>query len=123
MHGDRPEGRLELAVEPGSDWTVVRLTGELDYGTEPRFEACIDQLIEDERVRIAVELSALEFCDSGCVGGFVTALKRVRQAGGDLILLRPNGRVRRLLDITGLHRFIPTTDALPGAGSSDDHPV
>lgn len=110
---------LRMAVETRAGWTLVRLAGELDYATAGDLRGCLEQLVSAGQTRIALELSALTFCDTSGIGCFVGAWKRTRQAGGELVLLRSGGQVARLLNITGLDKFLSSRDEPPAWAPSN----
>ncbi|MEV0400294.1 STAS domain-containing protein [Actinoallomurus sp. NPDC050550] len=119
MAADRPEEpTLDVAVETRGEWSLIHVAGELDYTTVGKLRERLDVMLSAGRSRIALDLSALDFCDSVGLGCFVGAWKRARKSGGDLLLLRPAGHVQRMLRITGLDRFLASLDRLPGAGKA-----
>lgn len=119
MGTDQPDNVLRLAVDVGSEWTVVHASGDLDYSTQPQFRSCIDQLLSNELIWIGLDLSAMDFCDSVGLSCFVAAWKGARGAGGDLVLLRPAEPVRRVLEITGFGTVVAILDELPGREPHD----
>ena len=52
-----------------------------------------------------LEVNGVSFVDSTALSVLVSALKRLRQADGDLELASPNPSVRRVFEITGLTRL------------------
>jgi anti-sigma B factor antagonist len=121
MTADRPEeAALDVTVEPRGEWSLVHVSGELDYTTASGLRDRLDVILSAGQVRLALDLARLEFCDSVGLGCFVGAWKRARKDGGELLLLRPAGHVQRMLRITGLDRFLSTTDDLPGDPSGED---
>jgi anti-sigma B factor antagonist len=121
MAADRPEeAALDVTVEPRADWSLVQVSGELDYTTVGVLRDRLDVLLSAGQVRIALDLSMLDFCDSVGLGCFVGAWKRARKDGGELLLLRPAGHVQRMLRITGLDRFLSSLDELPGETPTGD---
>lgn len=118
MTAEQPEGAtLSVAVESRGEWTLVQVSGDLDYTTVGALREQLDLMLSSGSVRIALDLSALDFCDSVGLGCFVGSWKRARKDGGDLVLLRPAGHVQRMLRITGLERFLPSMEEIPGIGS------
>lgn len=47
-------------------------------------------------------MSQVEFCDSTGLSVLLSAMKRSREKGGDLILVAPNPAVTKILEVTGL---------------------
>jgi anti-sigma B factor antagonist len=62
--------------------TTLRVRGELDALSAPELRPLLDELIEDGRSDITVDLSGLRMIDSSGVGALVSLYKRVRGQGG-----------------------------------------
>jgi anti-sigma B factor antagonist len=56
---------------------------------------------------VMVDLSQVGFIDSTGIGVLVGALKRAREASGDLIIVGAKDRVHRIFEITGLLGALP----------------
>jgi anti-anti-sigma factor len=89
-----------------ADPAVLLLGGELDLATVPQLDDRIDQLLEAGRHRILLDLSALSFCDSTGLGGFVRGNNLCTDAGGWLRVTGATGVVARVLAATGLGEFL-----------------
>jgi anti-sigma B factor antagonist len=81
---------------------VVTVLGELDLATAPRLRQELVRLVERGVRLVTVDMSGLRFIDSTGLGVLVSALKRLRSYGGDLILRSPDQRALRSLTISGL---------------------
>ena len=78
-------------------------------------QAVVAAVAEGSRL-LALDLSELDFVDSFGLGAVVGALKRVRQRGGELALVCPSSRIRRVFEICDLDRILAlhdSIDALP----------
>ena len=79
---------------------------------------------------LVLDLSDLDFVDSFGIGAVVGALKRLRQRGGDLALVCPSPRIRRVFEICDLDRILALHDSIdgvanperPGGGSARGRP-
>lgn len=96
---------LELTVSEGEDETVISAAGELDVNTAPELREQLARLITSGAHRVAIDLGSVTFVDSTALSVLVSALKRLRQADGDLQLASPTPSVRRVFEITGLTRL------------------
>ena len=96
---------LELTVSERGHETVITAAGELDVNTAPELREQLARLITSGSNLLAVDLGAVTFVDSTALSVLVSALKRLRQAGGDLQLASPTPSVRRVFEITGLTRL------------------
>lgn len=105
----QPEGdalaTADVAVGSGGqdgEWIVV-VEGEIDVATSPRLRKELTSLMERGARRIILDLGAMTFIDSSGLGVLVGALRRLREQGGDAIVLRGlQEPVRRVFEITGL---------------------
>jgi len=94
--------RTEVTTDAATHLTGIHISGEIDVVTAPQLRQLVLDLIADGRADIVIDLEDVEFIDSVGLGMLVGALKRAREAGGDLRMVSPRPRVLRVLDITGL---------------------
>ena len=109
---------LLLETNETGPWTVVEVKGEVDLYTAPRLKERMADLTAQGRSQLAVDLEGVEFMDSTGLGVLIGGLKRCREAGGTLALLRPREPVRKVLTITGLDKVFPIHDTLEQATTS-----
>ena len=81
---------------------VVHIHGELDMYSSPHAKETMSNLMAEGCRYLLVNLQHTEYLDSTGLGLFVGLLKRVREQGGDVRLISPSPRVRRMLEITRL---------------------
>jgi len=90
---------------------VVDLAGRLTLG--PEVEVLRSELLaavdRGER-RLLLNCHGLTYVDSAGVGELVSAYSAVVRRGGELKLLKPNGRLREVLQITRLDTLIPVCE-------------
>lgn len=97
---------FDVAANAVDGEVVLALTGDLDCATAPRLREAVDAL-RDRAVRtLVLDLSRLTFIDSSGLHEIVVALKRQREAGGELVLRDPNASTRRVLKIVGLSQVL-----------------
>lgn len=109
---------LSLDRRTHGSWVVVEVAGELDLYTAPSFrETVLEAADGDDLPRVIVDFQRLGFIDSSGLGAIVACLKHLRERGGELTLVAPEGSgLRRLLDLTGLDRVLTlsaTVDEIP----------
>jgi anti-sigma B factor antagonist len=93
-------------------WSVVRVIGEVDLASAPSMRAALRALPADASV--AVDLSDCSLIDSVGIGLLIGGARRVRDAGGRMVVVAPRGGlVRRMLDICRV-------DAVLDVASSSD---
>jgi anti-sigma B factor antagonist len=109
---------MELVLQTASSgsWTVVRVAGELDLHTSPQLRDHVLAALGEPPVRIALDLSEVDFMDSSSLGMLITCLKRVRERDGRFVLIGVAGSPMKVLSLTGLDRvfdLVPSESALP----------
>jgi anti-sigma B factor antagonist len=84
--------------------TVVDLGGRIVLGDgSALLRKTVRQLLEDNRVRILINLADVDYIDSSGIGELVHAYSSVKTRGGELKLLHLTKKVRDLLQITKLY--------------------
>ncbi len=94
---------LELTVERHDGTTVVGAVGEIDIATAPQLRECLSHVSND---RVIVDLRAVTFLDSSGVGVLAGQYQRLMCDGGKLVLRKPQGMVRTVLEVLGLASWI-----------------
>ncbi|MDG4781140.1 STAS domain-containing protein [Micromonospora sp. WMMD961] len=89
-------------VERDGGGVWLRLAGELDLSTAPQLTAAIEELTAAGETRLLLDLTDLTFCDSTGMAVFVRGDNQAAADGGWLRLTGANGRVERVLRVTGL---------------------
>ncbi|MBA9001564.1 STAS domain-containing protein [Thermomonospora cellulosilytica] len=96
--------QLDIRTQTERDgWTVVRITGELDLATAPRLEEHVTGLtLTRPTLRLVLDMTELQFCDSTGLGTLVALHRRLDSGGGRLVLVGLHGQPLHLLTRTGL---------------------
>lgn len=94
----------------GAVW--ISVAGELDMATSPQLAHALRRAELGAR-RVVLDLQALEFMDCSGLRVVLAAHRRLRQAGGQLSVVRANGAVERLISLVGVAEELAVTDRLP----------
>ena len=113
--GGADAGDLQVIVSNVDSQYEVRLLGELDMSTAPQLRDELVRLASDGAGVVTLALSDLAFIDSTGLSVLITALKHLRQQGGDLALRSPTPGTRKVLEITGLTEVFSISCAGPRA--------
>ena len=95
----------EELIEP--DVRVFKVAGEVDFDVAPELKQRIISRVEAGDRQLIVDLSAVAFIDSTAIGVLVATLKRLREAGGSLLVVCDNADVRGIFETVGLESVIP----------------
>lgn len=105
---------------------VLELAGDMRMGVDcQRLTKAVEEVVQEKKQRIILDLSPLAVIDSAGVGSIVACFSLARKAGGTLYLAGAKGMVETVLKLAQIHRaigFFPTVAAaaenFPPAGSS-----
>jgi anti-sigma B factor antagonist len=98
---------FEIQETYDGDWVRLRLTGELDLGSAPVLRHRLAELRAEKRL-VRLDLSGLEFMDSGGIHLLIGAFNDAREDGWQLAIdsaLYP--QVHRLFRLAALDSIIP----------------
>jgi len=94
---------MQIAERRVGPVTILTLSGHLVLGDgDLLLKERIDRLLAEERVDIVLNLHDVDSIDSCGVGVVVSRYVSVRKRGGDLKVLCPSDRCRRVLSLAGL---------------------
>ena len=96
--------RIETSSD--DDGVRLRLTGEVDAATAPLLEAQITEAVRAGYAQVILDFGDLQFIDSSGLSVLVSNHKRLRDAGGDLVVDSPPPAALRLFEIAGLDRVL-----------------
>jgi anti-sigma B factor antagonist len=98
---------VELSVSGHGGYAVLALCGELDLADAPVVASRLIAAVAAFGPSIIVDLAGLEFIDCCALGVLVRVLKWTRESGGDMYLVGPQLRVRRVVEVTGMIGVFP----------------
>jgi anti-sigma B factor antagonist len=102
---------LKVTSRPQGEYIVMSVQGEIDLYTVPKLQRELASVLATgDPVRLIVDLSAVDFCDSTGVNVLLAAHRQAREKGGDLELAAPRPAVRKILQVTGLETVFTVTD-------------
>jgi anti-sigma B factor antagonist len=120
---------FKVTDDDHGDWTVLRVSGELDLVTSPGLRQRVHEVVADGRHSIVLDLSDVFFCDSSGVGVLIAARRLVRSCRGRLRLVLPGrgaeegSHVNRVLGALGVRRLFDVRPDLDSALDGDADPL
>ncbi len=96
---------MQINLEEKSDISVFRVEGDIDINSSPEFKKYFDKKITNERKKIIVNLTKVDYVDSSGLATLVEVLKNLRSKGGKLKLTNLSAKVRGLFEITKLDKL------------------
>jgi anti-sigma B factor antagonist len=105
---------IRISSQRRDGFAVVAVSGELDIVTSRRFDECLAEVRRDAD-RIIIDLSAVDFMDTGSLAVIVGHWKQVTAVGGTLALAGARYRYTKTLWITGLADRLPLYESVDAA--------
>jgi len=102
---------LDVTTEARDGITLVVLSGELDIYTVSTFRTDLET-VDPAASSLVLDLSDVTLLDSSGLGALVSLLNRARAGDGQLGLICPQRRIRRVFEITGLRKAFVFGDDL-----------
>ena len=106
---------FDVNVAPQHGIPVVAVSGEVDVATAPTLRDRLQAQVAEGHSTLVVDLIGVTFLDSTALGVLVGALKRCRDAVGDLRLVAREPRVLKVFEITGLNEVFTISDTVERA--------
>lgn len=97
---------------------VIELEGEVDVYTAPQLKQQMISMLEGGAGNLIVNLTKVDYLDSTALGVLIGGLKRMREMDGNMVLVCPSPRIRRVFEITGLDKIFDIYNTEEDAVSS-----
>ncbi len=96
---------MAIQQEPlKNDVWLVRADGRLDQSQTSSLEATLNQLLDNGRQNLIVDLSQVSYINSGGLRSLVSAWRRARQQEGDVMLCGLNDRLQEVFTMVGFDK-------------------
>ncbi|MEU0946845.1 STAS domain-containing protein [Streptomyces canus] len=107
----------DLAVETiaAGRCLVARISGDMDYVTEPVFDHQFQELIARGDRSIVLDMSGVSFCDSAGLNVLLGARRQAEARGATLALACVPEPVQRTLEMTGVTQLLRVYDTVTDA--------
>lgn len=94
---------------------LIELEGEVDVYTAPQLKQQMINLLESGAKEMIVDLTKVDYLDSTALGVLIGGLKRMREMDGNMVLVCPSPRIRRVFEITGLDKIFDIYNSVDDA--------
>ncbi|SDL30125.1 anti-sigma B factor antagonist [Catalinimonas alkaloidigena] len=103
---------MNYSIEEKENIMLVRLEGNLMGDTSAN--QLLDDVaarVEDDRHLCAVDLSNVSYMNSNGIGVLINLLTKMRNRGGEVVLINPSQQIQKLLVITKLNSIFDIVDS------------
>jgi anti-anti-sigma factor len=108
---------MDIIARTSGDCTILELSGRLIVGQDAKdLRNAVREAAKINPQKIILNLANVTYVDSCGIGELVGNYSHVRSLGGNLVLMDPPERVRRLLAIAQLTPIFEIVDGKQAAG-------
>lgn len=104
---------FQIAMQSIDGRTVCQPRGDLDSETVAQLRASLITLAQPAPV--VIDLSGVAFIDSAGLGALVGGIRRIREAGGSVVVCAQRRSILRVLHTVGFDRIVAVVDSLDAA--------
>ncbi|HKA30430.1 MAG TPA: STAS domain-containing protein [Candidatus Binatia bacterium] len=109
------EDGVEISISRSNEVVIVGVEGRLDSTTSSRLEDELLGLIAKAEHRLILDCSRLVYISSAGLRAVLLAAKRLKNAGGMLVLCSLSAAVRKVFDLAGFASIIPVRNSVTEA--------
>ena len=84
---------------------IIKVSGRIDASTSRDLETALNELIDQNKAQIVLDLGSVEYISSVGLRVMLAALKKVRPKQGDVLLTGLQPFVREVFEITGFTKL------------------
>ena len=92
---------FEVIRKDENEISILKIQGFLDAHTAPKFEQAIQELISENRFKLIVSMTDLDYISSAGLGVFMGFIEQIRDNNGDIKLTNMSKKVYKVFDLLG----------------------
>lgn len=96
----------QIKHEARDEVDVLHLDGSLDAYSFPRLESSLNHLRDNDRHRIILDCSNLDYINSAALGALIGFARRARENGGDLKLAALTPKIYSIVELLGFDKIL-----------------
>lgn len=95
---------------------IAAITGELDHHSAEHIRQKLDaQMMKSTTKNLIMDFSKVNFMDSSGIGVVIGRYKNIQKLNGKLVITGVNGRIKRIFEMSGLSKLMPTYENIDDA--------
>ena len=106
----RQDFRIDVQRE-GEEGVVLRVAGEIDLCSSFSFREQLSRAVDGGAARVVLDLSDVSLIDSAGLSVLTGVAGRLFLEEREFAVICPEGRLRRVLAISGLDHLVPVLEA------------
>jgi len=109
---------IQLSVKQAgvdSNISIIKVGGYIDTTTSAELEHSLDQLLNDHKNKIIIDLKDVDYISSAGWGIFISEIKDIREKGGDLKLVGMISDVYEVFELLEFHYILKAFETIEEA--------
>jgi anti-anti-sigma factor len=105
------DGAYRVRLERRNEVLYLVIEGRVLQAVPHEFEARVEQIIDlQEAPRAVLDLTRCDYVSSSVMGFLLKVFKAAESRHGQMLMLQPNDRILKMLELVGLDQFFLTVD-------------
>jgi anti-sigma B factor antagonist len=93
---------MDIQVDSRGNRRIVRIKGKVTFEYCPVLQTRLDSIMDEGVNEVVIDFRDVPFIDSSGIGEILRLFKHMREAGGEVVLMNPNDKLR---DLFSMYRF------------------
>jgi anti-sigma B factor antagonist len=109
---------IQLSVKQAgvdNNISIIKVGGYIDTTTSAELEHSLDQLLNDQKNKIIIDLKDVDYISSAGWGIFISEIKGIREKGGDLKLVGMISDVYEVFELLEFHYILKAFETIEEA--------
>jgi len=106
---------MEIVIIEKPAATVFSISGRMDALSAPDVEAGINQWLEQNKMKLIMDLERLDYISSAGLRILLSAAKKMKARGGVLLLAHLQAGVKQVFEISGFTAIMPIYETVEAA--------
>lgn len=96
---------MQITKKVKGQFVIFSISGNLDMNNVKFVKRIFDDEVNKGTKYVAIDMKNLSYIDSSGIGSFIGLMSKLRQVGGQVILLNMNPEIERIFSMTKLLAF------------------
>jgi anti-anti-sigma factor len=93
---------MDIQVDSNGKRRIVRIEGKITFECCPVLQERLEAIMDEGVNEVVIDFKDVPFVDSSGIGEILRLFKHMREFGGEVVLMNPNGKLR---DLFAMYRF------------------
>lgn len=102
---------MEISKRESGSVIILDVNGEIDLYNAPEIKETINNLIEEKKFNVIINLAKVSYIDSSGIGALISSLSNLKKFQGGLKIVNVSGSVRKVFELTKLTNFFEIYDS------------